>query len=81
MSDLSNVTIENPSEEHIQALLSKLAYVDLTPNFNFDSLSSTENKKFSDAEKNYLKDNFTVLDCSTNYPEYSSGFQGFFFKK
>ena len=56
MSNLNDSILVNPSDEHIKALLSKLAYENLSTGFNFSNLNSN----FSIAEKNYLNENFEV---------------------
>ena len=73
MSNLNDSILINPSDEHIKALLSKLAYENLSTGFNFSSLNSN----FSIAEKNYLNENFEVLSVSDSN---ESGFQGCFLK-
>lgn len=71
MSNLNDSILVNPSDEHIKALLSKLAYENLSTGFNFSNLNSN----FSIAEKNYLNENFEVLSVSDSN---ESGFQGCF---
>lgn len=71
MSDLNDSILITPSDEHIKALLSKLAYENLSTSFNFSNLNDT----FSIAEKNYLNANFEVLSVSNN-SDYETGFQG-----
>ena len=73
MSNLTDVILENPSDEHIKALLSNLAYENLSTGFNFSNLDNS----FSIAEKNYLNENFEVLSVSDSN---ESGFQGCFLK-
>ena len=73
MSNLNDSILVNPSDEHIKALLSKLAYENLSTGFNFSNLNSN----FSIAEKNYLNENFEVLSVSDSN---ESGFQGCFLK-
>lgn len=73
MSNLNDSILINPSDEHVKALLSKLAYENLSTGFNFSNLNSN----FSIAEKNYLNENFEVLSVSDNN---NSGFQGCFLK-
>lgn len=73
MSNLTDIILENPSDEHIKALLSNLAYENLSTGFNFSNLDSS----FSIAEKNYLNENFEILSVSDSN---ESGFQGCFLK-
>ena len=73
MSNLNDSILINPSDEYVKALLSKLAYEDLSTGFNFSSLDNS----FSIAEKNYLNENFEVLSVSDSN---ESGFQGCFLK-
>ena len=73
MSNSNDLILINPSDEHVKALLSKLAYENLSTGFNFSNLNSN----FSIAEKNYLNENFEVLSVSDNN---NSGFQGCFLK-
>lgn len=73
MSNLNDSILINPSDEHTKALLSKLAYENLSTGFNFSNLDNS----FSIAEKNYLKENFEVLSVSDSN---DSGFQGCFLK-
>lgn len=40
MSNLNDSILVNPSDEHIKALLSKLAYENLSTGFNFSNLNS-----------------------------------------
>ena len=62
---------ENPSEEQICALLSKLAYENLSTGFNFNNLDKT---KYTVAEIAYLKENFSVNEVKRNS---ASGFYGY----
>lgn len=64
----------NPSDEHICALLSKLAYEDLTPNFDFNNLDRTQ---YTASEILYLKENFSVESVKNDI---NSGFFGCFLK-
>lgn len=64
----------NPSDEHICALLSKLAYEDLTPNFDFNNLDKTQ---YTASEILYLKENFSVESVKNDT---DTGFFGCFFK-
>ncbi len=66
--------MENPTEEHICALLSKLAYEDLTVGFNFDNLSKD---RFAPAEIAYIKENFDVINVKNDI---ETGFFGCFLK-
>lgn len=52
MSNLTDVILENPSDEHIKALLSKLAYENLSTGFNFSNLDTV--KQWAPNEK-YIK--------------------------
>ena len=62
---------ESPSEEQICALLSKLAYENLSTGFNFNNLDKT---KYTVAEIAYLKENFSVNETKCNSV---SGFYGY----
>lgn len=64
----------NPSDEHICALLSKLAYEDLTPNFDFNNLDKTQ---YTASEILYLKENFSVESVKNDT---DTGFFGCFLK-
>ncbi len=65
---------DNSSEELISALMSKLAYENLNTGFDFNNLSKT---KFSLAEIDYLKNNYTV---ENNRTDTGLGFYGYILK-
>ena len=84
MTDSTTTSQKNYSNEYVKALLSKLAYEDLSDtNKSFENLNS---EKFSAMEIAYLKENFVVISTSyeqydaENKPLYTSGFQGCFLK-
>lgn len=72
MNDTQNLF--NPCEEHLYAILSKLAYEDL----KVGDLKSFNSTDFSHAEINFLKQYYKVVNTSISSPEYKSGFRGFF---
>ena len=73
MPNSINAILENPSKEYINAMLSKLAYENLKRG-RIESLSSMN---FSNAEIDYLKNNFEVISSFSNN---DTGFCGYFLK-
>ena len=56
---MSETTNFNPNGDNIKALLSKVSYEGVSVGYNFLNLAPT---KFSEDERNYLKNNFDVID-------------------
>ena len=66
---MSNTTLFNPSDEYVKALLSKVAYEGVNVGYDFSKLNKEE---FSIAERNFLSQNFEVID---SYSDFSTGFK------
>ena len=66
---MSNTTLFNPSDEYVKALLSKVAYEGVNVGYDFSKLNKEE---FSIAERNFLSQNFEVID---SYSDLSTGFK------
>lgn len=71
---MSETTNFNPNDDYIKALLSKVSYEGVSVGYNFLNLAPT---KFSEDERNYLKNNFDVID---SYIDISTGFKACWIK-
>lgn len=60
---MSETTSFNPSDEYINALLSKVAYEGVSVGDNFLDLNAS---KFSETERNFLFQNYEVVDSSSD---------------
>ena len=79
---MSETTSFNPSSEYINALLCKVAYEGVSVGDSFLDLDSSE---FSEAERNFLFQNYEVVDSSSDLLKmcirdrlYRKRYQGFF---
>lgn len=71
---MSETTSFNPNNEYINALLSKVAYEGVSVGDNFLDLDAS---KFSETERNFLFQNYEVVDSSSDL---STGFKACWYK-
>lgn len=72
---MSDIATFNPSDDYIKALLSKAVYEGIDVGYDFSNLND---KEFSVAERNFLSQNFEVID---SYSDISTGFKACWFQK